>query len=128
VPKIVKEIEQSHTSIKSWGVVGYCWGGKVRILKIYLGDTNGMVCQIVALTSQSGTPFKAAAAVHPAMVDPKDAPGVTIPMCMIPSQGEDKNDVEAYQKALKVKNVVEWFPDQLHGFMSARYANFVMRR
>lgn len=72
------------------------------------------------LTSQAGTKFKAAAACHPAMVDPKDAPGVTIPMLMIPSEGEEKKDVEAYEKELKVTHKVEWFSDQVHGFMTAR--------
>lgn len=83
--------------------MGFCWGGK-----------------IVNLTSQAGTKFKAAAACHPAMVDPGDAPGVTIPYCMIPSKDEDKEAVEKWQKGVKTKNVVEWFDDQVHGFMAAR--------
>jgi len=103
IPKVLKEIEGQSSSIKSWGIVGFCWGGKV-----------------VNLSSQSGTPFKAAAACHPAMVDPADAPGVTIPYAMLPSKGENKEDVEKWQQGVKVKNIVEWFPDQEHGFMAAR--------
>ena len=30
VPKIVKEIQSQHSNISSWGILGYCWGGKVR--------------------------------------------------------------------------------------------------
>ena len=54
------------------------------------------------------------------MVDANDAPGVTIPFLMIPSKDEDKNDVKKWQEGLKVKNEVEWFDDQIHGFMAAR--------
>ena len=103
VPKVVDEIAGKYSNIQSWGVVGFCWGGK-----------------IVNLTSQSGTRFKAAAACHPAMVDPADAPGVTIPYCMIPSKDEDKEAVEKWQQGVKTKNIVKWFDDQVHGFMAAR--------
>jgi dienelactone hydrolase len=66
------------------------------------------------------TKFKAAAACHPAMVAGDDAPGITIPYIMLPSGDEPKDDVEKWQKGVKVPNVVEWFPDQVHGFMAAR--------
>ena len=87
MPKVVDEITSKYPSIESWGIVGFCWGGK-----------------IVNLTSQSGTKFKAAAACHPAMVDPADAPGVTIPYCMIPSKDEDKEAVEKWQQGIKVSS------------------------
>ena len=103
IPKVLKEIESQNSSIKEWGVVGFCWGGKV-----------------VNLSSQQGTPFKAAAACHPAMVDPSDAPGVTIPYAMLPSKDEDKEAVSKWQQGIKTANIVEWFPDQVHGFMAAR--------
>ncbi|KAK5148812.1 hypothetical protein LTR04_000474 [Oleoguttula sp. CCFEE 6159] len=103
VPKVVKEINEKYSSIQSWGVVGYCWGGK-----------------IVNLTSQSGTPFKAAAACHPAMVDPADAPNITIPIAMLPSKDEDKDAVAKWEQGVKGKKLVKWFDDQVHGFMAAR--------
>lgn len=103
IPKVLKEIKDQHPSINEWGIVGYCWGGK-----------------IVNLSSQAGTLFKAAAACHPAMVDEKDAPGITIPFAMLPSKDEPKEDVEKWQKAVKVHNIVQWWPNQVHGFMAAR--------
>ncbi|KAF2404357.1 carboxymethylenebutenolidase [Trichodelitschia bisporula] len=103
VPKVVEELSKANPDIQSWGVVGYCWGGK-----------------IVNLTSQSGTPFKAAAICHPAMVDPADAPKVTIPIAVLPSMDEDKKTIGEYEAALKVKHIVKWFPDQIHGWMAAR--------
>jgi len=102
IPKVLKDLESKH-GITEWGIVGYCWGGK-----------------IVNLISQEGTPFKAAASCHPAMVDANDAPGVKIPFAMLPSKDEKKEDVEAWQKAIKVKNIVQWWPEQVHGFMAAR--------
>ena len=72
------------------------------------------------LASQEDTPFKAAAACHPAMVDPADAPKVTVPIALLPSQDEDKDAVSKYEKELKVKHIVEWYPTQIHGWMAAR--------
>lgn len=101
--KVMKELKDKNPDIKNWGVLGYCWGGK-----------------IVNLVSQQNTVFKAAAACHPAMVDANDAPEVTIPIMMLPSKDESKDDVNKYQQNLKVKNQVEWFDNQVHGFMAAR--------
>jgi dienelactone hydrolase len=85
ISKVLKEIESQRSSITEWGVVGLCWGGKV-----------------VNLSSQKGTPFKAAVAAHPAMVDANDAPGVSIPYAMLPSKDESKEDVEKWQKVFLV--------------------------
>jgi len=54
------------------------------------------------------------------MVDPNDAPEVTIPIMMLPSMDESRDDVNKYKQGLKVKNEVVWFDDQIHGFMAAR--------
>ncbi|KAF2257106.1 alpha/beta-hydrolase [Trematosphaeria pertusa] len=102
IPKIVEELKKSK-GVETWGMVGYCWGGK-----------------IVNLSSMEGTPFKAAASCHPAMVAGDDAPGVTIPFAMLPSKDESKEDVEKWQQGIKVPHLVEWFPDQVHGWMAAR--------
>jgi len=102
IPKIVEDLGKSR-GIEKWAVIGYCWGGK-----------------IVNLSSQKDSPFKAAAACHPAMVAGDDAPGVTIPYIMLPSKDENKEDVEKWKKGIKTPNVVEWFNDQVHGWMAAR--------
>lgn len=47
------------------------------------------------------------------MVDKADAPGITIPFAMLPSKDEPKDDVEAWAAAVKVKNIVEWWPNQV---------------
>ena len=47
------------------------------------------------------------------MVAADDASGVTIPYAMFPSKDEPKEDVEAWQKNIKVKNVVRWWPNQV---------------
>jgi hypothetical protein len=62
------------------------------------------------------------------MVDPEDAPKVTIPIAVLPSQDEDKGAVAKYEEALKVKHIVEWFPTQIHGWMAARYVLYFYGR
>ncbi|KAF2458357.1 hypothetical protein BDY21DRAFT_342266 [Lineolata rhizophorae] len=103
VPIVADELKKLAPDVADWGIVGYCWGAK-----------------IVNLSSQAGTPFKAAACCHPAMVDPNDASNITIPIAMLPSKDESKDDIAAWQKGLKQANKVEWFEDQIHGFMAAR--------
>ena len=72
------------------------------------------------MTSQSDTPFTAAAEVHPAMVDPNEAKGITIPLCMLASKDEPPEDVKKFGENLKVPNHIETFGDQVHGWMAAR--------
>ena len=74
------------------------------------------------MTSTEGTVFSAVAEVHPAMVDPKDAEGITVPICILASGDEDKEAVAGFEKNLKVKNHVETYHDQVHvsGFLMSR--------
>jgi len=104
VPKLIEAIKQQHSQIQTWAVVGFCWGGK-----------------IVNLVCREGTPFKVAAACHPGMVDPDDAPKIIVPIAILPSKDEDEKAVSEYEKNLKVPHIVEWFKDQVHGWMAARY-------
>jgi len=104
VPGIVKEIEAQYSSIKTWGLVGFCWGGKIVSLT----------------TSTDSTPFTAAAECHPAMVVPSDAENIKIPLCMLASGDEDVEDVKKFEANLKGEKYVETFPDQIHGWMAAR--------
>lgn len=103
IPKVVEAAKKASPNIESWGVIGYCWGGK-----------------IVSLSSGSGTLFKAAVETSPAMVDPADAEKVTIPLMMLASKDEPADDVKKFEANLKVAKHVETYGTQLHGFMSAR--------
>ncbi|KAI9887900.1 MAG: hypothetical protein M1823_000288 [Watsoniomyces obsoletus] len=105
-PRIIKVaglLSEKYPNIQSWGIVGFCWGGKM-----------------VSITSGEGTPFKVAAECHPAMLDPEDAGEITIPLIMLASKDEGAETVKAFQEKLKVKNHVERFGDQIHGWMAAR--------
>ncbi|KAK0110024.1 hypothetical protein ONS95_002685 [Cadophora gregata] len=104
VPTIIEALTKAYPSIKTWGVIGFCWGGKIVSLT----------------TSTPSTPFKAAAECHPAMVDPSEASGIKIPLCMLASKDEPKEDVEKFEKNLKGEKHVEIFADQVHGWMAAR--------
>ncbi|KAL3422268.1 AIM2 family protein C30D10.14 [Phlyctema vagabunda] len=103
VPIVLKEIQKQYPNIKTFGIIGFCWGGK-----------------IVSLTTKSGTPFSAAAECHPAMVDPADAPEISVPLCLLASQDESVEDVKKFEANLKVDKYIETFGDQIHGFMAAR--------
>ncbi|KAF4637390.1 hypothetical protein G7Y89_g689 [Cudoniella acicularis] len=102
IPKILKDIEEKYGE-KTWGAVGFCWGGKV-----------------VAVTSGLETPFKAGAQCHPGMIDASDAAKITIPTCVLASREEAEDEVRAFDEALTVEKHVETFADQIHGWMTAR--------
>ncbi|KAH7316480.1 Alpha/Beta hydrolase protein [Stachybotrys elegans] len=104
VPDFVTAVKEKNPSIEKFGILGYCWGGKVITLTIK-ADTN---------------PFSVAACCHPAMVDPADAESITIPYAMLASKDESVEDVKKFEAALKVPHLVETFDDQIHGWMAAR--------
>ncbi|KAM4065199.1 dienelactone hydrolase family protein [Hirsutella rhossiliensis] len=104
IPDYVKAVRAKNSSISKLGILGMCWGGKVVALSVK-ADSN---------------PFSVAASVHPAMVDPADADGIKVPMILLASKEESKEDVKKFEDALKVPKYVEIFPDQIHGWMAAR--------
>ena len=103
--ELVEELKSQpeNSSIKTWGSLGACWGGK-----------------IASLTAQEGTPFSAAAEVHPAMIDPEDAKKIGIPIAILASGDEDEEAVKGFEANCKSKKYVEIFKDQVHGWMQAR--------
>ncbi|KFA47864.1 hypothetical protein S40293_06456 [Stachybotrys chartarum IBT 40293] len=104
VPDYVKAVKSTHSSLERFGILGYCWGGKV-----------------VALAAKADTnPFAVAAVAHPAMVDPADAEGLSVPFILLASKDEDADAVKKFEDALKVPKYVEIFGDQIHGWMAAR--------
>jgi len=116
IPGLVQTItERSSGTIESWAIVGMCWGGKVcstAVLMPYDAFTDAI--QIVSFSCGDGTPFKAAAEVHPSMIDPNDAPGIKVPIAILASGDEDAKDVKGFVDALKVPHYSETFGDQVH--------------
>ena len=120
IPGILKEIdEETKGVITIWAAVGLCWGGKVwmtkkthpswlqnKILKLH--------DQVVTLAAFTDSPFAAAVSTHPAMLDPKDGPQITIPYCLLPSMHEDKDAVKAFADAIEVEKYVETFDTMPH--------------
>ncbi|KAB5562690.1 hypothetical protein GE09DRAFT_960491 [Coniochaeta sp. 2T2.1] len=106
VPGIVKELQEKNAGIKSWGILGYCWGGKVVSL---------------VTSSSSNNPFSIAAECHPAMVDPSEAAGIKVPFILLASKEEPVDKVKEFESKLAVPaKHVETFGDQVHGWMAAR--------
>ncbi|XXG96609.1 hypothetical protein Hte_002897 [Hypoxylon texense] len=107
LPKVrglLEAAEKNNPSIKSWGIIGYCWGGKMA--SILAGHEEPL--------------FKAAVQTSPAMIDAGDAANVKIPMMLLASGDETGEEVKAYDDSLSVPKHVEIFDGQVHGFMSAR--------
>lgn len=100
----VKVLKEKFPAVKSYGVVGFCWGGKVVSL----------------VTSSAENPFAVGAEVHPAMVDPKDAASIRVPLIMLASKDENAADVTEFESKLTGPHHVETFADQIHGWMAAR--------
>lgn len=104
VPDFVKAIKDTNSSLSKFGILGFCWGGKVVALSVK-ADTN---------------PFSVAASAHPAMVDAADAEGINVPFALLASKEEPDEAVKEFEDALKVPKHVETFKDQIHGWMAAR--------
>ncbi|KAI0522191.1 hypothetical protein F5B22DRAFT_463577 [Xylaria bambusicola] len=104
VPGYVKALSEKYPEIKEWAILGFCWGGKVVSL----------------VTASPENPFKAGVEAHPAMVDPKDAEGIKIPLALLASKDENPEDVKKFEANLTGPKHVETFPDQIHGWMAAR--------
>ncbi|KAG6016616.1 hypothetical protein E4U43_003440 [Claviceps pusilla] len=104
VPSYVQAVKDKFSSLTKFGIVGYCWGGKVATLS----------------TKADNSPFGAIASVHPAMVDPKDAEGINVPMALLASGDEPAEDVQKFEDTLTAPKHVEVFKDQIHGWMAAR--------
>jgi carboxymethylenebutenolidase len=106
LPKIERLLDAAETfnrNIKTWGVIGYCWGGKMASI---LAGTDAR--------------FEAAVQTSPARIDPSEAEEAKIPMMILASEEESEDQVKQYSTRLNVKKQVEHFGDQAHGFMSAR--------
>ncbi|KAJ2980767.1 hypothetical protein NUW58_g6860 [Xylaria curta] len=104
IPGLLREAEKTNPNIKAWGIMGYCWGGKMA--SIIGGDEPGL--------------FKVAVQTSPARIDADEAAQVKIPTMLLASKGEEAEIVKEYEERLTVPKHVERFDDQVHGWMSAR--------
>ncbi|KAL2269569.1 hypothetical protein VTJ83DRAFT_1753 [Remersonia thermophila] len=106
LPGFVEKLKAQHPEIKSWGLLGYCWGGKV----------------VALTTSRDTNPFAVGAEIHPAMVDPSEAEGIRVPLILLASKEEPAETVAKFEANLKNAPAkhVETFTDQIHGWMAAR--------
>ncbi|KAI2470084.1 alpha/beta-hydrolase [Annulohypoxylon bovei var. microspora] len=104
VPDYVNAVSAKYPEIKTWAILGFCWGGKVVSL----------------VTSKADTVFKAGVEAHPAMVDPADAENIKVPLALLASKDEPPEDVKKFEANLTGPKHVETFGDQIHGWMAAR--------
>ncbi|KAF8540085.1 hypothetical protein BDD12DRAFT_917176 [Trichophaea hybrida] len=110
IKELLPVMKETYPGVQKWGLVGYCWGGK-----------------IVALLSGEGTEFVASAQIHPAMLDPEDGGRIVVPHFCLATRDEDKDVVEAFKARVQGKEgvvgekslVMRW-EGTFHGFMAAR--------
>jgi hypothetical protein len=103
VPAIVRAAQEVNSVVRSWGVIGYCWGGQGGFPDCKWWQRSlKPLCKLRLPWSAS------------------DAEKVVIPVMILASKDEPKEDVSKYQAVLKVPKHVEMFEDQVHGFISAR--------
>lgn len=100
-----QEVPQSRPLTHHLVFYQYCWGGKVAAL---------------ATSNPDEKLFDIAAVAHPAMVDPAEADGISVPYLLLASGEEDAKTIGAFEGRLKVPHRVETFADQVHGWMAAR--------
>ncbi|KAK5052494.1 hypothetical protein LTR84_002358 [Exophiala bonariae] len=115
VAGILVAAERLYPNIKTWGLLGYCWGGK-------------MTSMLSAIQSRPGAQqvFTTAVQLHPGLIDAKEAAEIKIPTCLLASKDEVAEEIWGYDAKLltgeedKGKKHVEIFEDQVHGWLSAR--------
>lgn len=95
----------NHLHTHNFSFEQFCWGGKVAAFT----------------TSDRGKKlFDIAAVAHPAMVDPTEADGISVPYLLLASGEEEPSTIKDFEARLKVPHLVETFADQVHGWMAAR--------
>jgi len=88
-PDLLALIEEyTQRGAKHFGIFGWCWGGKVSTLASSDNDLKGNL--------------SAAGLVHPVFVTNDEAPGVQVPMYLMPSR--DEPDMVRKIDLLKLKN------------------------
>jgi dienelactone hydrolase len=104
IPAMVEAAKKLYPNITAWAIIGYCWGGK-------------MVTKAIGI---DGQPFKAAAQVHPAMIDSADGPAVKIPQLTLASGDENWEEVQKLSASSPKGSKCKHYPDSIHGWMAAR--------
>ncbi|KAG9099205.1 hypothetical protein FS749_001817 [Ceratobasidium sp. UAMH 11750] len=108
LPQMTALADQLHAEgFKFVGPIGFCWGGKLTTLGVTTGKTD------------------AAVAIHPAMLDVKDAENLEVPLALFPSKDEPLEEYEKIIKAISTKsfaskNVYKVYSDMHHGWVAAR--------
>ncbi|KIW44123.1 uncharacterized protein PV06_05157 [Exophiala oligosperma] len=126
IPGLLASAKDKYPSVDGdrWGIMGYCWGGKMSsLLAVQQAQAQASTTGDHATQGQKPPQFKISVIVqaHPGLIDPSEAAEIGIPVCMLPSMDENADEVARYDANLtKAPKHVEIFPDQIHGWMSAR--------
>ncbi|CDM28450.1 Dienelactone hydrolase [Penicillium roqueforti FM164] len=102
---IMKQSEDLYPQVKSWGVLGLCWGGK-----------------LAALASGGRSYFKVSGQAHPSLLDIADAKATNIPHICLSSPEEQADVLKEYEQAMRANVDVEFelYETMFHGWMGSR--------
>jgi dienelactone hydrolase len=94
---------------KKIGAIGFCWGGKV----VTLGALK------------EGNPLDAISIVHPVMISPQDAEGLSIPLGLYVSKDEPRDEFDKVVSVLSKKSYAakvdsKYYSNMFHGWAAAR--------
>lgn len=114
-PDLLATIEQLNktSGATQFGIVGFCWGGKIVIQALGSPD----------LVSKG---LKAAASLHPSMLDTEDAEKCNGAVCLLPSKDEPEIVSGEFWEKIKGKkgvgerSVHKRFADMFHGYVFFR--------
>ncbi|KAJ3340688.1 hypothetical protein HDU83_006597 [Entophlyctis luteolus] len=130
VARAVAWLRTAH-GVERVGVFGLCWGGRIAVR---LGAEAGAIAATDTDTDAARSEFARVVAVgtaHPARLEPADGARLRVPLCLLPSAGEDEATMRALFELVRASDVPavaaasvhERFADCKHGWLGA-HANF----
>ncbi|KAL2833814.1 dienelactone hydrolase [Aspergillus cavernicola] len=101
--RVMAQTKSLYPQVKSWGIVGLCWGGK-----------------LAAMASGSHSYFTVSGQAHPSLLDVADAKAISIPHICLPSPDEPAELLKSYEQAVHTDSEFELYSTMFHGWMGSR--------
>ncbi|KAI9632341.1 Alpha/Beta hydrolase protein [Dioszegia hungarica] len=103
VGNVISEIKSKHGQV---GAAGFCWGWKVLVM------------------TENGDKLAGIAGCHPSLIAADDVEKLSVPVALLPSEGEDMKIINEIYEGLEKKSpgssFVKEYPKMPHGWMAAR--------
>lgn len=111
---LVHGLSRAHPRLRSWGLIGYCFGGAVA----------EMVAADMEPFREFANPFAIVVAAHPGRVAaPASADAISVPYMLLDAGDDAELDwqgIAEFKRRLRVPHHVEVFEGMWHGWLAAR--------